>query len=65
MATNPPQIIEYTIATFSHGLGGEIKVEEVNALIRQGWQPFGGVSTVKIGPYQMVHYRQAMVRYKT
>ncbi len=65
MATNPPQITEYTIATFSHDSSGQINVEAVNALIQQGWQPFGGVSHVKRGPHQIVQYTQAMVRYKT
>ncbi len=66
MATNPPQISEYVVATFQYNYAYPLAAEPVNALIQQGWQPFGGVSTVNRGADgTTIICTQAMVRYKT
>jgi hypothetical protein len=64
MATNLPQITEYVVATFGNRSHGQIEAEPVNALIQQGWQPFGSVSPMVFGG-STIMYAQAMVRYKT
>lgn len=54
------KIVKYRLRTRSI----EEFAEDVEADIKKGWQPFGGVSLV-IGPSSMTfYYTQAMVKYE-
>ena len=53
-------IIDYQVAIGKNDYKELVKA--VNDLIKQGFQPFGGVSTTG-GDTSLVYYAQAMVKY--
>jgi len=52
------KILEYTIAQSSSGKAGDT-IDNINEIIKEGWQPFGGVSLDECGILC-----QAMVKYE-
>ena len=53
----PPKVTAYRVVTTPRY---EDVATLVNALIVEGWQPFGGVSHITAG-----HFAQVMVKYET
>lgn len=54
------KITEYYVV---HNDNAELLAGKVNEMVRQGWQPFGGISTISTSANAFITYAQAMVKY--
>lgn len=54
------EITEYYVV---HNDNAELLTGKINEMVRQGWQPFGGISTISTTANAFITYAQAMVKY--